>query len=260
MERRWKTNGFTLVELSIVMIIIGLLIGGILKGQELVMNARVASVVTQTKQVSAAYNTFYDSYHAVPGDMSSAEGGLANCLATTACYGGNGDNVLGVGIPTGQEAEAWYNTPATITSENTQFWKHLALTDMIGGINPTATVTGWNQTHPYTSLDAGLHARTSRSVAAHGSLDGLTLVLRNDLNGNWKCDNPGRDNCAIAPDFAYRIDAKMDDGYAFSGIIQSISSNWGNGCGTANHELNGPDGYAHEVSTKSCDMMFKVAN
>ncbi len=259
MKNNFKQSGFTLVELSIVMIIIGLLIGGVLKGQELIANARVASTVSKTKQISAAYNTFLDSYNAVPGDMSAAVGGLSNCTAAAGCYGGNGNNLIGR-IPADWLAQPWENVSATIDSENTQFWKHLALADLMGGLNSSATAIGWDQTHPYTSLDAGFHVRSSRAPAGFGDLNGLILILRNDISGNWKCDNPGRDNCAISPDVAYRIDTKMDDGHADSGIIQSISSNWGNGCGLPNHELNGPDGYAHAVSTKSCDMMFKVAN
>ena len=59
--------GFTLVELAIVMIIIGLLIAGVLKGQELIANARVTSTVAQIKAIDAATSTFKDTYQALPG-------------------------------------------------------------------------------------------------------------------------------------------------------------------------------------------------
>ena len=59
--------GFTLVELAIVMIIIGLLIAGVLKGQALINNARVTSTVAQTKAIEAATTTFKDTYAALAG-------------------------------------------------------------------------------------------------------------------------------------------------------------------------------------------------
>jgi prepilin-type N-terminal cleavage/methylation domain-containing protein len=60
--------GFTLVEIAIVMVIIGLLIGGVLKGQAMVQNAKVKRVVKQTDELRAAVMAFYDKYGVYPGD------------------------------------------------------------------------------------------------------------------------------------------------------------------------------------------------
>jgi prepilin-type N-terminal cleavage/methylation domain-containing protein len=65
-------KGFTLVEIAIVMVIIGLLIGGILKGQEMVQNAKVKRVVKSADELRAAVMTFYDKYGQFPGDENSA--------------------------------------------------------------------------------------------------------------------------------------------------------------------------------------------
>ncbi|HIL28602.1 MAG TPA: prepilin-type N-terminal cleavage/methylation domain-containing protein, partial [Micavibrio sp.] len=83
-----KQAGFTLVELAVVMIIIGLLIGGVLKGQELIANAQIASTVAGIKGIDAATSTFNDTYNAFPGDMSNALTRLPNCAAP--CANGNG--------------------------------------------------------------------------------------------------------------------------------------------------------------------------
>ena len=71
--------GFTLVELAIVMIIIGLLIAGVLKGQALIGNAKVTAQVAQVKAIDAATSTFKDMYAGLPGDILTPGTRLPNC-------------------------------------------------------------------------------------------------------------------------------------------------------------------------------------
>jgi len=72
LTHRKKEDGFTLVEIAIVMVIIGLLIGGVLKGQAMIQNAKVKRVVKQADEVRAAVMTFYDKYGVYPGDENKA--------------------------------------------------------------------------------------------------------------------------------------------------------------------------------------------
>ena len=65
-------KGFTLVEIAIVLVIIGLLIGGVLKGQAMIQNAKVKRVVKSADEMRAAFYTFYDKYGAYPGDENLA--------------------------------------------------------------------------------------------------------------------------------------------------------------------------------------------
>jgi prepilin-type N-terminal cleavage/methylation domain-containing protein len=96
-----STAGFTLVELAIVMIIIGLLIAGILKGQQLITNAKVTSQVAQVKGIDAAVSTFKDMYAALPGDIIAPLTRLPNCTAGLPAVApcgtpGGGDGLVGL--------------------------------------------------------------------------------------------------------------------------------------------------------------------
>ena len=71
-------SGFTLVEIAIVLVIIGLLLGGVLKGQEMIENARIKSIVNDMNGVSAAYNSYMDRFHAIPGDETAVV--VGRCL------------------------------------------------------------------------------------------------------------------------------------------------------------------------------------
>ena len=68
----WNQKGFTLVEIAIVLVIIGLLIGGVLKGQSIIQNAKVKRVVKSADELRAAIYTFYDKYGVYPGDEANA--------------------------------------------------------------------------------------------------------------------------------------------------------------------------------------------
>ncbi len=65
---RQRQQGFTLVEIAIVLVIIGLLLGGVLKGQEMIENSKIKSVVNDMKAIQVAYNGYVDRYKAIPGD------------------------------------------------------------------------------------------------------------------------------------------------------------------------------------------------
>ncbi len=91
-------HGFTLIEIAIVLVIIGLLLGGVLKGQELIQNARVRNIISQQDGVKAAYFGFQDRYRGIPGDYPAALAqqnipGMAGCGGGAVC-GGNGNGLI----------------------------------------------------------------------------------------------------------------------------------------------------------------------
>src|SRR5438128_11267838 len=67
-----RQQGFTLVEIAIVLVIIGLLLGGILKGQEMITQAKIKNVMADFSGISAAYHGYQDRYRAIPGDDNGA--------------------------------------------------------------------------------------------------------------------------------------------------------------------------------------------
>jgi prepilin-type N-terminal cleavage/methylation domain-containing protein len=86
-----KQQGFTLIEIAIVLVIIGLLLGGILKGQELITSARVRNLISQQDGVKAAFFGFQDRFRAFPGDYTAATTNIVGVAATAACGNGNGN-------------------------------------------------------------------------------------------------------------------------------------------------------------------------
>ena len=87
-------RGFTLVEIAIVLVIIGLLIGGVLRGQELLNSARINSIASQQSSIQTAYYGFIDRYKTVPGDLSGVQALLVNGLTAPASVSGDGDVLL----------------------------------------------------------------------------------------------------------------------------------------------------------------------
>src|SRR5438270_6983180 len=86
-----RQHGFTLVEIAIVLVIIGLLLGGILKGQEMITQAKIKNSIADFSGISAAYHGYQDRYRAIPGDDPNATGRWSGATESpTAAERGNG--------------------------------------------------------------------------------------------------------------------------------------------------------------------------
>lgn len=116
MLKQKKQGGFTLVEIAIVMVIIGLLLGGALKGQEMIQNAKTKRIKADFDQYVAAFYSYQDIYRAFPGDNDKAaaqHGGVDNATA---------DSVIG---------GDWDTT--TADAESRLYWEHLRTAGLISG-------------------------------------------------------------------------------------------------------------------------------
>src|SRR5215217_7865804 len=121
-----KQKGFTLVEIAIVLVIIGLLLGGILKGQEMIIQAKIKNAITDFSGVSAAYFGYQDRYRATPGDDSQATrwtGGTA----------GDGNRVL-----------SGLYASATATDETRLWWDHLRRSGFVSGSGTSQPSNAFN--------------------------------------------------------------------------------------------------------------------
>jgi prepilin-type N-terminal cleavage/methylation domain-containing protein len=138
-----QERGFTLIEIAIVLVIIGLLLGGVLKGQELISGARVRNFIQQQDGIKAAYFGFLDRYRALPGDYAQATNNIPNVAVTAACNNGNGN---GDGQVT------------TANNENILMWEHLSRAEFINGAFTcaAAATAATSPTNPYGAvLDFG---------------------------------------------------------------------------------------------------------
>jgi prepilin-type N-terminal cleavage/methylation domain-containing protein len=186
MKQRQK--GFTLVEIAIVLVIIGLLLGGILKGQEMITQAKIKNVVADFSGISAAYYGYQDRYRAIPGDDTGA-------TRWAGAFGGDGN---------GQVSGA-YNVqcPSAVvagTAESCKWWDHLRRAGFVagnGGQQPFNAVTG----------QIGVQTGNGASPAATGTVLG-------GFGGLIICSAGLPDKIAIA------VDTQMDDGLIGTGTVR----------------------------------------
>lgn len=212
---RSNEKGFTLVELAVVMIIIGLLIGGILKGQELIANAEVAATISQLKGVDAAVSGFRDKYGDFPGDMDTA---------TTRLPGGppNGDGLGELNTTPGAASAAG--------SESDLFWQHLDAANFLSG--DQGNVTGATIETRINNANIGVGYTGGGAVLSQGA--GVAAIYG---QGHYMAVTPNENGSiaagtaqALKPDQAGRIDRKVDNGDPGTGTVTSAGTGGGTGC------------------------------
>jgi prepilin-type N-terminal cleavage/methylation domain-containing protein len=206
-----KSYGFTLVEISIVMIIVGLLIGGTFGGMKLIENMQVNKTVQDLKAIESAALTFKDTYGRLPGDLVNPAARLPNCTVAPCATAGNGNRVIGaLNLLGGAIAN---------TDENFTFWHHLQAADILSLGTKNTTDMSFGEGQPSGPF-AGY--RVSNFNAAFVSTDYIlqgTILYVNDMPSAVMTGGVGME-WAIPCSSIRSIDRKIDDEIPYNGRLK----------------------------------------
>jgi prepilin-type N-terminal cleavage/methylation domain-containing protein len=181
-----KQNGFTLVEIAIVLVIVGLLIGGVLKGQEMITNAKLKRLESDNAGVAAAMFSYQDRYVQLPGDDAGATARFT-VYSSADQADGDGDGTI-EGVWNQDTTATWVNG----TQETVKFFSHLRAAGLVPG-------AGEDKTRPTNAYGGQIGIQDgSLGISGHvtifGGIDGPVAKI---------------------------IDGRLDDGKSASGRIQS---------------------------------------
>ncbi len=218
MKKQTK-NGFTLVEIAIVLVIIGLLIGGVLRGQELISSGRVSAIAAQQSAVKTAYFGFVDRYKFQPGDATTAQALLINTSTAPASVPSDGDVLLA-------DSAAFFNNLAQAGFLNCSPCSDTTIvTAGTGGAAATYTApTVLNNTNTLSNL----FAQPLVFLSNVGTASGGTAVVGSSTGGAINFLAATAENAkpmlttggAVSSKVLSELDRKTDDGSASGGSLR----------------------------------------
>ena len=192
-----RNQGFTLVEIAIVLVIIGLLLGGILKGQEMITQAKIKNVISDFSGISAAYHGYVDRYKKIPGDDPCA--GTTNSAISASTCGTTVGRWTGASHGDGNGVVAGKYNSTTAADESRMWWDHLRRAGFVSGVGDL---------QPFNALSGQIGVQTGGSAndTALGGFAGIII-----------CSATLPDKIAIA------ADTQMDDGVSDKGTVRAVA-------------------------------------
>lgn len=213
-----ENKGFTLIELSIVLVIIGLLVGAVLVGKDLISASEVRAQIAQIEKYNTAVKTFRLKYGYLPGDIPSQPAADFG-FAARGLYQGQGDN-------SGFIEGVWNNAPGTAgpyqqRGETCLFWVDLSSAQLIDGNFTTCTAISTSLT------DATIDAYFPKAKMERANVITVYGMILFGTRNNWfflSAGIPGTPSskAGLTTIEAYQIDKKIDDSLPQSGKITNL--------------------------------------
>lgn len=264
-------SGFTLGELTVVILVGGLLAGVGLKSADLVKTVKVASAIVQVEVTDRAAGTFQAKYSDTPGDMPLASDRLDGCTAACNPLSSSAGNMI-VGLDDWEvnsegvlpRQTVGDSVPGvggmTAASESYLFWSHLSSAGMLKGISDAGLTAGeayaFGKTHPESPIGGGLVIGTlnrgplpgNPNAAAEG-IKGYAAFLvsrpNSDISSSESAEYP------LTPLQAAQIDRKVDDGLPATGLVQAY--------GVRSSCFGAGNNYAEEGTLNHCGIVFAMS-
>jgi prepilin-type N-terminal cleavage/methylation domain-containing protein len=187
-----QQSGFTLVEIAIVLVIIGLLLGGVLKGQELINSAKAKSYAQDFRTIQAALYGFQDRFKGIPGDLAGANTKITGAtLATTGGTVGNG------------QIEGGWNT-TTNSDESCLAFQHMRLAGFLAGSTTVGCATA-GDAYLQTNADGGRVGISST----------MQMTAPTTMSGSYNICSTG-----VLGKIAKQLDTQLDDGNTQTGSFR----------------------------------------
>lgn len=248
-------RGFTLIEMSIVLVIIGLIVGGILKGQEVIESARQKNVMALYDQIRAAQNTFLDRYKALPGDYNEASTKIHSSVVdgnrngyVSESTGVAGTNVSSIAAANGASGENYMYFQGLVASGLFAGGQLTTTTATVfsGGATPSALPPA-----PWSNTGLTVAHGTHTGTATGGAASAVTTVW---LRLATSATTVASANAPLTAASAFQIDQKFDDGLPETGRIRNMDVNSGV-CGgaTTDYKITSAVSGARE-----CDLIFST--
>lgn len=253
-----RLQAFSLVELSVVLVVIGLLVGGIITGQSMLRSSELQTVLADFGKYQAAATDFKKQYLALPGDMADATqfwGESSQCGggSPNGVCNGDGDGLLASGGAGNQASEEY------------QFWRQLALSGRIAGsYNGFSGPNDTHQTQPGINTPKGTIGNTGwEARGVDGVTESVDLFFTADYKNTLRigavtaAGNPTYGMATggfLTSEEAWAIDSKVDDGRPSSGKVMAPWVNCTNAAD--NTDDNAVYGHNSSASGKTCSLIF----